>query len=138
MKTTFKSVVVALALAASALASATPLNSIFTSSDNKVFSIDQARSITFASGTVTLVFVDGNSSYTYLADSDGSVANKIKASTSFTQFIKVGNTNEYLKPAFAKYIVCQNSQTTIGWNVGSSTMLSDGCAFQQAVKAVSN
>ena len=117
---------------------AATLTQNFVSTDNKVFSIDQARELSFPTGAVTVIFVDGNSSYVYLADVGGGVAVKVKASANFSKFVQLGTTGRYLRPEFAKYITCSSSGTVIGWNVGGAETIADGCAFHAVVKALSN
>ena len=134
-----KKIIIATVLALASLsASAGVLNKNFTSTDNKVFSIDQARSITFNSGYITLGFVDGGVSGAYLADANGATSAKVKSSSAFTQYVRVGTSERFINPAFAKYIVCTNGVTTVGWNVGGSEDFQDACQLHNAVKALAN
>lgn len=129
--------VVALACSLASTASAALPDQFVTSDPSKTFSIEQARKITFQAGYVQVVSETGADSYSYLPDTTGSVAAKIKASARYPAlFVESGNVA--YAPSKARWIVCANSQTVIGWAQGQSETLSDGCSLFQLVRAQSN
>lgn len=108
-----------------------------TSDPSKTFSIEQARKITFQQGYVQVVSVEGSDSYTYLPDATGSVTAKVKASASYKAlFVESGNVA--YAPSKARWVLCVNSQTVIGWAQGQSETLADGCSLFQLIRAQSN
>lgn len=136
----FKSVVVALTLtAASFTAGAQTLSTVFTSSDHKVFTIYNARSVTFENGSVNITDASGSQSGVYLQDATGSVAVAMQNTPYFYKsFVRVGMTNRFVNADMIRWSPCQNGKTVLGWvNAGAET-LDDNCALHYAMVSRSN
>ncbi len=105
-------------------------SNIYTSTDGKVFSLEKVRKVEYTNGVITLTFENGESSYNYLSD-NGTVFNKVKAANA--SWLTSGTSVIY-NPAKARYIVCNNNQTTFAWSNSGSETLADSCTmYQQAV-----
>ena len=96
------------------------------------------REVTLSQGYVTLTFTDGSSSYQYLQDRDGSVARRIKESYIITTFVKVNGEDRYIDPKYARWVVCQQGGTNIGWANAGNQFIADNCALFEQIKASGN
>lgn len=119
------------------LTASAALNESFVSSDNKVFSLNNVREVSFPSGQVLLTFATGDTSGGFLQDVGGGTQAKIKGSAAFTQFVQLGTTGRYFNVKYARYVTCDSSGTNIGWTGVGSQSLNDGCQLFNSIKNVS-
>ena len=132
-----KKLFLSVALALCAFSASAALNESFVSSDNKVFTLNNVREVSFPAGQVLLTFAAGDTSGGYLQDVGGGTQTKIKGSAAFTQFVQLGTTGRYFNPKYARYIVCDSYGTTIGWAGVGAQSLNDGCQLFNSIKNVS-
>ena len=132
-----KKIIFALSLALASFTASAALNESFVSSDNKVFSLNNVREISFPSGAVSLTFATGDTSGGFLQDVGGGTQAKIKGSAVFTQFVQLGTTGRFFNVKYARYVTCDSSGTNIGWSGVGSQSLNDGCQLFNSIKNVS-
>lgn len=113
------------------------LNESFVSSDNKVFTLNNVREVSFPSGQVLLTFATGDTSGGFLQDVGGGTQAKIKGSAAFTQFVQLGTTGRYFNVKYARYVTCDSSGTNLGWSGVGSQSLNDGCQLFNSIKNLS-
>lgn len=126
-------------------AKAAPLaKQTYISSDGKIFSIDNVRKITrdTVGNKIVLTYVDGNSSFDYLADAGGAIFLNIKQ-TQPTLVSPPGDANVLYNPAYAKNVTCNPSvgTTTMGWygvNGGAEYVADGGCVMFNAIRYTPN
>lgn len=135
-----RSTLLAAAVMACAMASAiaTPLsNQVYVSTDNKAFSlVNVQKIISDPAGFITLNYVGGESSYTYLQDTGGVVFAQIKAQNPALTSIAAASGVLY-NLSYAKYTACNSSGGVlmIGWSVGGSEWVNDpGCVTINGLK----
>lgn len=132
-----KKLLLSMALALCAFSASAALNESFVSSDNKVFTLNNVREVSFPAGQVLLTFATGDTSGGFLQDVGGGTQAKIKGSAAFTQFVQLGTTGRYFNAKYARYITCDSSGTNLGWTGVGSQSLNDGCQLFNSIKNVS-
>lgn len=136
-----KRILISLAIAAMASfgVQAATLDKIYTSTDNKVFSVEHVNYIDAASGALTLTYDTGVvGSVGYFADTGGTVTSKLLASG---KWVKDPTSGRYVHIAAAHTILCNASigQTTFYFLATSAVPIADGgCAIYAQIKANGN
>lgn len=137
MKKAIFAVLAVMALAACGGTHAQTIAGSFTSSNNKVFTIDGVRSVEGKAGYIEVVYASGNNSGVEFTDATGSLWTKVKASAPFAaSFVQVGTTQRYMQATSARNVICDAGGTNIVWQHGSNeNFTGDGCALHAALRA---
>ena len=126
-----------LSLSFASFVNAATLADNFVASDGKVFQIHSVNSVEKGAGVIYVKQTTG--SIQGFADTNGSVWTKVSNYINYTgHYVRIQGTDRYMNTWFTTEISCISNQSAFGYTTGQAEYFADGCALQNAVKALSN